>query len=230
MSLPGLWDDHDREARHAALAGQRRGHRRPAPRLTSDAPECAEVVLRLQDSKRLGEDAIALYRKEHGLLSADDIRALRERFDLNQADLARLLRLGANTSRAGSRAGTCRRAAMDMLLRLIRAPARKHRLPSRSRGLSEPRVTLGGPVPSVFAWRLPTSPSLDPRMLARHELGAGVPVDAERSRSPISAWIRSPRPLRSRALRSPPRLRQPPVPPLPRTTPCGRASLALPRS
>ena len=42
-------------------------------------PKCGEVVLRFQDSKRLGEDAIALYRKRHGLLSADEIRALRER-------------------------------------------------------------------------------------------------------------------------------------------------------
>ncbi|TMA22680.1 MAG: helix-turn-helix domain-containing protein [Deltaproteobacteria bacterium] len=35
--------------------------------------------------------------KKHGILSADEIRAIRERFDLSQADLARLLRLGANT-------------------------------------------------------------------------------------------------------------------------------------
>src|SRR3989304_7692983 len=42
-------------------------------------PKCAEVVLRFQDSKRLGEDAIGIYRKKHGLLSADEIRAIRER-------------------------------------------------------------------------------------------------------------------------------------------------------
>ena len=36
-------------------------------------------MLRFQDAKRLGEDAIALYRKKHGLLSADEIRAIRER-------------------------------------------------------------------------------------------------------------------------------------------------------
>jgi hypothetical protein len=58
-------------------------------------PNCGEVVLRYQDSKRLGEDAIAIYRKKHGLLSADEIRAIREHFDLTQAELARLLRLGA---------------------------------------------------------------------------------------------------------------------------------------
>src|SRR5438046_2870575 len=60
-------------------------------------PKCGEVVLRFQDSKRLGEDAIAIYRKKHGLLSADELRAIRRRFELTQAELARLLRLGANT-------------------------------------------------------------------------------------------------------------------------------------
>src|SRR5206468_12564301 len=57
-------------------------------------PRCGEVVLRFQDSKRLGEDAIAIYRRNHGLLSADEIRAIRERFNLTQVDLAHLLRLG----------------------------------------------------------------------------------------------------------------------------------------
>ena len=43
-------------------------------------PKCGEVMLRFQDSKRLGEDAIAIYRKKHGLLSGDEIRAIREQF------------------------------------------------------------------------------------------------------------------------------------------------------
>jgi len=83
-------------------------------------PKCAEVVLRFQDSKRLGEDAIAIYRKKHGLLSADEIRAIRERFNLTQADLARLLRLGANTVSRWESGRNVQTAAMDMLLRLIR--------------------------------------------------------------------------------------------------------------
>ncbi len=56
-------------------------------------PKCGEIVLRFLEAKRLHEDAIAIYRKKHGLLSADQIRAIRERFNLKQADLARLLRL-----------------------------------------------------------------------------------------------------------------------------------------
>src|SRR5271166_2723058 len=62
-----------------------------------NCPKCGEIVLRFQDAKRLHEDAIAIYRKKHGLLSADDIRAIRERFNLTQTNLASLLRLGANT-------------------------------------------------------------------------------------------------------------------------------------
>jgi putative zinc finger/helix-turn-helix YgiT family protein len=83
-------------------------------------PRCGEIVLRFQDAKRLGEDAIAIYRKKHGLLSADEIRAIRERFDLTQADLARLLRLGANTVSRWESGRNVQTAAMDILLRLIR--------------------------------------------------------------------------------------------------------------
>ncbi len=35
-------------------------------------PKCGEIVLRFLDAKRLHEDAIAIYRKKHALLSADD--------------------------------------------------------------------------------------------------------------------------------------------------------------
>src|SRR5438094_7349708 len=83
-------------------------------------PKCSEVVLRFQDSKRLGEDAIAIYRRKHSLLSADQIRAIRERFDLTQAEFARLLRLGANTLSRWEAGRNVQTEAMDTLLRLIR--------------------------------------------------------------------------------------------------------------
>src|SRR5712692_5616447 len=83
-------------------------------------PNCGEIVLRFQDAKRLGEDAIAIYRKKHALLSADDIRGIRERFHLTQAELARLLRLGANTVSRWESARNVQTASMDMLLRMIR--------------------------------------------------------------------------------------------------------------
>ncbi|HEV3112042.1 MAG TPA: type II toxin-antitoxin system MqsA family antitoxin [Candidatus Binataceae bacterium] len=83
-------------------------------------PKCGDIILGFQDSKRLREDAIAIYRKKYGLLSADEIRAIRDRFALTQADLARLLRLGANTVSRWESGRNVQTAAMDMLLRLIR--------------------------------------------------------------------------------------------------------------
>jgi putative zinc finger/helix-turn-helix YgiT family protein len=85
-----------------------------------NCPKCGEVVLRFQDSKRLGGDAIAIYRKKHGLLSADEIRSIRERFNLTQAELALLLRLGANTVSRWESGRNVQTAAMDILLRMIR--------------------------------------------------------------------------------------------------------------
>lgn len=83
-------------------------------------PKCKEIVLRLEDARRLGEDAIGLYRKKHGLLSAAEIRAIRERFDLTQSDLAKLLHLGQNTVSRWESGRNVQTAAMDVLLRLLR--------------------------------------------------------------------------------------------------------------
>ncbi len=83
-------------------------------------PKCDELVLRFSDARRLQEDAIAAYRKKHGLLSADEIRALRERFGLTQGELARLLHLGANTISRWESGRNVQTEAMEMLLRLLR--------------------------------------------------------------------------------------------------------------
>lgn len=83
-------------------------------------PKCHEVVLRFEDARRINEDAIAIYRKKHGLLSADDIRSIRERFGLTQGKLTRLLHFGANTISRWESGRNVQTAAMDVLLRLIR--------------------------------------------------------------------------------------------------------------
>ena len=83
-------------------------------------PRCGEIVLRFEEAKRLHEDAVEIYRRKHDLLSSRDIRALRERFDLNQAGLARLLRLGTNTVSRWESGRNVQTEAMDMLLRLLR--------------------------------------------------------------------------------------------------------------
>lgn len=83
-------------------------------------PKCDEVVLRFSDSRRLQEDAIAIYRKKHGLLSADGIRAIREHFGLTQGELAHLLHLGANTISRWESGRNVQTESMEILLRLIR--------------------------------------------------------------------------------------------------------------
>lgn len=105
-------------------------------------PQCNEIVLRFRDSKRLGEDAVAIYRNKHGLLSAEEIRDIRERFELTQAELARLLRLGANTVSRWESGRNVQTAAMDMLLRLIRdVPGSIEYL--RAHASDAPRARLG---------------------------------------------------------------------------------------
>jgi len=109
-------------------------------------PKCGEIVLRFQDAKRLHEDAIEIYRRKHGLLSANEIRGIRERFDLNQADLARLLRLGANTVSRWESGRNVQIAAMDTLLRLIRdLPGSIDYLRPRRFKAVEPKMKSRGP-------------------------------------------------------------------------------------
>jgi putative zinc finger/helix-turn-helix YgiT family protein len=83
-------------------------------------PKCSEVVLRLDEARALRERALQIYREKYSLLSAAEIRAIRERFALTQAALARLLRLGSNTMSRWESGRNVQTAAMDVLLRLIR--------------------------------------------------------------------------------------------------------------
>lgn len=83
-------------------------------------PKCREVVLRLDHARSLRERALAMYRAKYDLLSAQEVRAIRQRFGLTQARLARLLRLGSNTISRWEAGRNVQTAAMDVLLRLIR--------------------------------------------------------------------------------------------------------------
>ena len=83
-------------------------------------PKCREVVLRFHDARKLRQRALEIYRRKYRLLSADEIRSIRERFGVTQAELARLLRLGGNTISRWEAGRNVQTAAMDMLLRMIR--------------------------------------------------------------------------------------------------------------
>lgn len=82
--------------------------------------KCHEAVLRFDDARKLRQRALESYRQKYGLLSADDIRSIRERFGLTQGELARLLRLGGNTISRWEAARNVQTASMDTLLRMIR--------------------------------------------------------------------------------------------------------------
>jgi len=83
-------------------------------------PKCHEVVLRMDQARKLRERALAAYRSQYDLLSADEIRSIRERHRLTQSQLARLLRLGGNTISRWESGRNAQTAAMDVLLRIIR--------------------------------------------------------------------------------------------------------------
>jgi putative zinc finger/helix-turn-helix YgiT family protein len=83
-------------------------------------PRCGEVVLRMDEARALRQQALEIYRKRYGLLSAGEIRATRERFNLTQAAMARLLRLGNNTISRWEAGRNVQTAVMDLLLRMIR--------------------------------------------------------------------------------------------------------------
>lgn len=83
-------------------------------------PSCGEVVLRAEEVRWLRQQAFTRYRKEHHLLDAGEIRAIRERFGLTQSVFAQLLRLGSNTISRWESGSKVQTAALDVLLRLVR--------------------------------------------------------------------------------------------------------------
>ena len=91
---------------------------RSAPHLR--CPRCGEIVLRLDDARRLQQQALEAYRRRYGLLSLEEMRSIRERFGLTQQMMARLLRLGGNTISRWEAGRNVQTAAMDLLLRMLR--------------------------------------------------------------------------------------------------------------
>jgi len=74
----------------------------------------------MDEARKLRERALVAYRSRYDLLSPDEIRSIRERHHLTQAQLARLLRLGGKTISRWESGRNIQTAAMDVLLRLIR--------------------------------------------------------------------------------------------------------------
>lgn len=91
-----------------------------ASALHLNCPSCREVVLRFQDQRDLAARAMATYRRKHGLLSAEDLRGIRERFDLAQGGFAHLLGLDTNQISRWESGRSVQTETMDLLLRMVR--------------------------------------------------------------------------------------------------------------
>jgi putative zinc finger/helix-turn-helix YgiT family protein len=83
-------------------------------------PNCDESLLSLEEVRLFRETAFGIYRTKYGLLGPDEIRRLRERLQLTQAAMAKLLRLGGNTISRWEAGRKVQTAAMDVLLRILR--------------------------------------------------------------------------------------------------------------
>ena len=85
-------------------------------------PKCGEQLLNWEQTRLLSQGARQKYRDKYGLLSPEEIVALRGRLGLTQVDLAKLLRLGANTISRWEAGRNVQTAALDVLLRLVERP------------------------------------------------------------------------------------------------------------
>lgn len=83
-------------------------------------PTCHERVFTLEQSRDFHERALLLYRKKYGLLTSDEIRAIRDRLGISQRALALLLRLGPASVARWEANRNVQTASMDVLLRLLR--------------------------------------------------------------------------------------------------------------
>ncbi len=81
---------------------------------------CGEKMFDVEAMRKLEQGAMDIYRQRHGLLSGEEIRAIRVKLGLTQAQLATMLRLGPNTLSRWEAGRNVQTAAMDLLLRLLR--------------------------------------------------------------------------------------------------------------
>lgn len=83
-------------------------------------PSCGEVLLSAGASRVAQEQAVEAYRQLHDLLKAVEIRALRQRLGMTQAEFASLLHLGMNTVSRWESGRNVQTVALDLLLKLVR--------------------------------------------------------------------------------------------------------------
>jgi putative zinc finger/helix-turn-helix YgiT family protein len=83
-------------------------------------PACDEVMLDLADARRQTDQAQALYRVKYGLLSGDEVRAIREDHGVSLTEFATMLRVSERAVSGWETGRIVQGADMDLLLRLVR--------------------------------------------------------------------------------------------------------------
>lgn len=83
--------------------------------------DCGEVYLSLDAAERLQVEAIRMSRAARGLLTPDEIRAIRRSFAMSQAAFEELLGVGPKTVIRWEKGTVFQGATADRLMRLLRA-------------------------------------------------------------------------------------------------------------
>jgi len=86
----------------------------------SECDECGEIVVALRDAELLQRRAAHQFRESKGLLTPDEIRALRRSLGLSQVAFERLLGTGAKTMVRWEKGTVLQSATADRLMRIIR--------------------------------------------------------------------------------------------------------------
>jgi HTH-type transcriptional regulator / antitoxin MqsA len=86
----------------------------------STCVKCGEMVLSLQNVGRLQRDAVRQFKEAKGLLTAEEIKAVRLSLGLSQAAFEQLLGTGPKTVIRWEKGAVLQSATADRLMRLIR--------------------------------------------------------------------------------------------------------------
>ncbi len=101
--------------------------------------QCGEALVAEDNDSALLEKAYSSYRTKHGLLSPQEIRALREKYGLSQRSFAKLLGWGDITIHRYE-SGALQDIAHDSLLRLIQDPSNLETLLGSAKNRIPPSV------------------------------------------------------------------------------------------
>ena len=109
--------------------------------------DCGEIFLSVEAMEKLQKEAIQLMKRARGLLTADEIRALRHSLDLSQAAFEKLIGVGPKTVVRWEKGTVFQSATADRLMRLILAMPEIVGVLSKS-GSCPPRPVVRSPARS----------------------------------------------------------------------------------